>query len=527
MSLSKLVEIVEKYPVQTRANAFNRVFHQKTVYDLKSPDYSHHEDEIDSLKMGFAASFYALTVPEKLEDDELTEDEEFEDYLNLCNEIVSEVNHQTISDIPKYFKRQNADMFLNASFAVSNTNLEYWASWQQIEFFENFDKTIEQICNLKNVSEFVKYVVANECGAEVMGQYIPSLVEIYGSEYLNIMLTQLPKLEWEEIQKNSWNLKELSIALSECQNLTEVYNILKKKLLPVVWDESGLFYFPNHHGIFQITVEHMFLTLKDKKLKAMQTQFEKYVYEIVSNEFRRIDDASRMNVNYYLKDDSWIEQDLLVQSKQFAWIFEIKSSKINLGIENGAHARNKLNTVYKSNAVKAFSQIDRVIWGIKKQNKFYEKDKITKIKISNKIRKFIGITVTLWNFSTLAHQQSNYQIGDQTTYPLITVFDLQYILKNIKHISEYSKLKRYFESRVETGIENNYAPDFDELNLYELFMNNETNMLGFAKNPDIVLGINLQMEYSTYEKLKSYSSIAYLQKIPEFNQEITKLFGGI
>lgn len=485
MDLKQIYDVVAPYSLEARINAFNEIFRRKGQADAVSFDYECDISLVDSVKTTIAVALYSLTVPFKSY-------ERIQNNKDLRDQIVEVINSETFEDVQRELRREGGDAFLNSSYAVSVSNLEYISSWQLIEFFENFEPTITQIFGLKNFSTLVKYIVANELAEPVT---------------LKKMLADLShfnrSIDVDELRKNSWTLASLTQSMEGVSKVEDIYAVIRSRLVPAVFDGEELIFLPNLHGALQLSIENMFLYQGGKHLKAVQSQFENFVSDVITKELRRIDQNAQVDQNYYVDDGRPVEQDLLIQSRNYAWIFEIKSSKVQLGLANPKHATNKLQTTYDKNALKASAQIVRVIDAIRSRNRLFRKTATGEenIKIRSKVKKFIGVTVTLWNFSLLAHQQKFFNKKNGEVYPIITIFDLQYLLKSMDRAADFRKIEQYFKFRVDNLASQPIAVDYDELNAYDVYENRDlisdtTDEIPIvaSKTPDIVKRVD-EAEY--------------------------------
>lgn len=492
--LERVSQLVERYTMEARIKAFHTMFTNKNMSDAKSDDFIVDKTIVDSLKNAIAISFYALTAP-------VTEKSAKTDFLKLERKLVILINSFSKTNIQKNYQRGNSDIFLDASFAMSNSNLEYISAWQWIEFFEFFDDTIASLFKVKSTSRLIKYVIANEGNNEIS-------LETFERGVMSLVTDE----ETKKLEENSWELQELTREMRNVESVQDAYNVLRKKLLPMVFYKGHLLYAPNQHGSFQITMEYMFLTQQNKALKRIQTKFEDYVVEIISKELTRIDPEVKIQPNYYVEiDGQEAEQDLLLQSDGFNWVVEIKASRINLGLSNVLHARKKLQTTYDKYAVKASQQISRAVQAIQNGEKIFTrvgKDKVN-VDIMEPIRGIIGVTVTLWNFSLLAHQQGLFLYEEHDVYPILTVFDFQYLLKSISTTSDYANLLNYFQYRLDNS-EQIVAVDFDELNFYDVYEHDSGvelpsgQIIIGSKTPGIVSYVDDKIKPQLYAKISPF-----------------------
>lgn len=158
--LERVSQLVERYTMEARIKAFHTMFTNKNMSDAKSDDFIVDKTIVDSLKNAIAISFYTLTAP-------VTEKSVKTDFLKLERKLVILINSFSKTNIQKNYQRGNSDIFLDASFAMSNSNLEYISAWQWIEFFEFFDDIIASLFKVKSTSRLIKYVIANEGNNEI------------------------------------------------------------------------------------------------------------------------------------------------------------------------------------------------------------------------------------------------------------------------------------------------------------------------------------------------------------------------
>ena len=240
--LDRVSKLAERYTMETRIKAFHLMFFNKGLSDATSDRFVVDKKIIDSLKNSIAISFYAITSP-------VTKQSLQTDFVKLQNRLVSLINSFSKTSIRKNYPRDDSDIFLDSSFAVSNSNLEYISSWQWIEFFEFFDNTIASLFKVENSSNLVKYVIANELNPDIPHE-----------SFEHGVLSRMTDEEVKTLGENSWTLQELTEEMRKVDSVQDAYNVLRKKLLPMVFDRGQLLYTPRQHGSFQITMEHMFLT---------------------------------------------------------------------------------------------------------------------------------------------------------------------------------------------------------------------------------------------------------------------------
>ena len=180
-------------------------------------------------------------------------------------------------------------------------------------------------------------------------------------------------------------------------------------------------------------------------------------------------------------------------------------------MSNVLHARKKLQTTYDKYAVKASQQISRAVQAIQDGEKIFTrvgKDKVN-VDIMEPIRGIIGVTVTLWNFSLLAHQQGLFLYEEHDVYPILTVFDFQYLLKSISTTSDYANLLNYFQYRLDNS-EQIVAVDFDELNFYDVYEHDSGVELPSgqivigSKTPGIVSYVDDKIKPQLYAKISPF-----------------------
>lgn len=493
--LDRVSKLAERYTMETRIKAFHLMFFNKGLSDATSDRFVVDKKIIDSLKNSIAISFYAITSP-------VTKQSLQTDFVKLQNRLVSLINSFSKTSIRKNYPRDDSDIFLDSSFAVSNSNLEYISSWQWIEFFEFFDNTIASLFKVENSSNLVKYVIANELNPDIPHE-----------SFEHGVLSRMTDEEVKTLGENSWTLQELTEEMRKVDSVQDAYNVLRKKLLPMVFDRGQLLYTPRQHGSFQITMEHMFLTQQGKPQQRIQKEFANYVANVISKELARIDSDVRIFTHYRVEvngdnPEQGPEQDLLVQSDGFNWIVEIKAAGIKLGLPNVSYAKKKLQTTYDTHALKASQQINRVTDAIQNGKKLYTGAGESKvyIDIPEPIKGMIGVTITLWNFSLLAHQQGLFSSQENDVYPIFTVFDFQYLLKSMSKTSDYADLMAYLQYRVANS-EQIVAVDYDELNYYDVYKNDSGiklpsgRIITGSKTPRVVSYVDQLVKEQLHEKI--------------------------
>lgn len=158
--------------------------------------------------------------------------------------------------------------------------------------------------------------------------------------------------------------------------------------------------------------------------------------------------------------------------------------------------------------MKASQQINRVTDAIQNGKKLYTGAGESKvyIDIPEPIKGMIGVIVTLWNFSLLAHQQGLFSSQENDVYPMFTVFDFQYLLKSMSKTSDYADLMAYLQCRVPNS-EQIVAVDYDELNYYDVYKNDSGiklpsgRIINGSKTPRVVSYVDQLVKEQLHDKI--------------------------